>query len=248
MMKKHLSLVQLFARSTIFPMLALLAAMAAAELALFRHSLDLHLRYAAAGDEMDSLEQIIDYSNIAILFGLAFLLLTVILCLPGCRFGSRTDYTFGRLSLDERTVYWWQAGYNAACYVILWAAQLGVTLACCALYLASAPEGAYTGQTVFLASYRSPLLHALLPLGDWVLWLRNLGLLAGLALSTARVPVCRRQGKAPVAVVLMALTIYFFPRALGNYSYDVIVLWPIVGSIAGVLWAVLRKEEDDETA
>ncbi len=247
-MKKHSSVVLLFARSTIFPILALLAVMTAAELALFRHELNVHLRSFANGDNFDSLEQIVDYSSILLIFGLAFLLMTIILCLPGCRFGSRTDYTIGRLSLDERTIYWWQVGYNAACYVILWAVQLGVALVCCAAYLTAAPEGAYTGQTVFLACYRSPLLHALLPLEDVLLWLRNLAFLVGLALSTARVPVCRRQGRAPVAVIVMALTLFFFPRALGDYGYDVIVLWPTIGVIGGVLNAVLRKEDDHEPA
>lgn len=247
-MKKHISVVLLFARSTVFPMLILLAAMAAGELALFRHSLDIQLRAAAAGVEMDSLEVIIDYSNITLIFGLAFLLLTMLLCLPGCRFGSRTDYTFGRLSLNERAIYWWQAGYNAACYAILWAVQLGVVLACCALYTASAPERVYTGQTVFLAFYRSPLLHALLPLDEILLWLRNLGFLAGLALSTARVPVCVRQGKIPAAVIPMTLTMFFFPRAVGDYAFDALILWPTVAVIAGVLWAVLQKEDDNETA
>lgn len=247
-MKKHISVVLLFARSTIFPILALLAAMAAVELALFRHELNVHLRSFANGDNFDSLEQIVDYSSILLIFGAAFLLMTVILCLPGCRFGSRTDYTVGRLSLDERTIYWWQVGYNAACYVILWAVQLGVALICCALYVDAAPATSVTGQTVFLAFYRSPLLHALLPLEEVLLWLRNLAFLAGLALSTARVPVCRRQGKAAVAVIPMVLTMAFFPRAVGDYGYDALILWPTVSVIAGVLWAVLQKEEDDEAA
>ena len=245
-MKKHLSFLLLFARTTILPIVGVLAAMAAVELTLFCRSLDFHIRSAAAGDEMDSLEQLLDYSNIGIIFGFAFLAVTLLLCLPGCRLGSRTDYTFSRLSLDERTIFWWQTGYNAACYLILWATQLAVTLVCCSLYFAHAPADAYSTQTLFLAAYRSPLFHALLPLNDLLLWLRNLGMLAGLALSTARVPLCRRRGKAPVAVVIMVLTMYFFPRSLNDYSLDVIVLWPIVGVIAGTLWAVLHKEDEDE--
>ena len=245
-MKKHISFLLLFARATIFPMIALLAVMAAVELTIFCRSLDFHIRSADAVNEMDSLEKLLDYSNIDIIFGLAFLVLTVLLCLPGCRLGSRTDYTFSRLSLDERTIFWWQTGYNAACYLMLWAAQLAVTLACCSLYFAHAPEHAYTAQSLYLAAYRSPLLHALLPLDDLFLWLRNLGMLAGLALSTARVPLCRRQGRAPIAVVIMALTMYLFPRALGSSSLDAITLWPIVGVISGTLWAVLHKEDEDE--
>ena len=68
-MKKHLSFLLLFARTTILPIVGVLAAMVAVELTLFRRSLDFHIRSAAAGDEMDSLEQLLDYSNIGIIFG-----------------------------------------------------------------------------------------------------------------------------------------------------------------------------------
>lgn len=245
-MKKHLSILLLYTRSSLFTVLALLAAMAAAQLAYYQAEIEsIVARHTANTTAPISLEDTLDSAPLLLIFALAFLLIIVVLAIPGCRLGSRTDYTVARLSLDERTLYAWQTAYNAAILLLLWATELGTVLACIQIYAEALP--AYvTPQSTFLAAYRSGLLHALLPLEDVFLWMRNLAVVAGLALATARVPICRRAGKIPFAVFIMAMTALFFPRPLGDPATDFLIAWPTAAVIATSLWLTFRKEEYDD--
>lgn len=245
-MKKHLSILLLYARSSLFTVLAILAAMAAAQITCYQNEIDsIVARHTVNTTAPIPLERTIDSAPFLLIFALAFLLIIIVLAIPGCRLGSRTDYTVARLGLDERTLYLWQTAYNAAILLLLWATELFTVLACTRIYAAALP--AYvTPQSTFLAAYRSGLFHALMPLEDAFLWARNLALVAGLALAIARVPFCRRAGKIPLAVFLMAMIALFFPRPLGDPATDFLIAWPTVTIIATSLWLSLRKEEYDD--
>ena len=247
-MKKHLSVAMLLARSTIYPVLALLAVMAGAQIALFsvRFRDAAAAASAGAGTGMRALEALFGEGLIPWIFGGAFLLITVLLCSAGCSFGSRVDYTIDRLLISERSVFWWQVGYNAAVYVLLWAAEVAVAVGCSLAYAAGAPAGIVSGQTVFLAFHRGDFLHSLLPLADWWLWGRNLLLIAGLALATARFPMCQRRGRFSAAIVPMVAAAFLFSQGMGFVAVTTLAVIPTLWVIGGVLWAVCRKEDEEE--
>ncbi len=244
-MKKHISLLSLYARSSLLRVLLLLLIMVGAELWRFMGEVermpdDVH---ALAGE---SIEQLFIDSRIPLIFGAFFLLLTVLLCLPGCSFGSKTAYTFDRLSVSEKSIFWWQVAYNAAIYMIFWGVQTGTALLCCQIYCLGAPSSAVSAQTVFLAFNCSSFLRSLLPLRDFMLWGRNFLLVFALALSTARFPVNRRRGKFAASVIFMVPAAFFFCEPLGDYTMSSIMVTLTVCVIGGVLWAVYTKEEEDE--
>ncbi len=246
-MKKHISVFALYARSSLFPILALLFIMGGLELFLFWR--------AVTGLPVDpnllvgkSIETLLTESRIPLIFGGAFVLLSVLLCMSGCGFGSRTAYTFDRLSISPGAIFVWQVVYNAVVYCIFWGAQLGLALLFCFLYVKGAPSAAVSPQSVFLAFNCSSFLRSLLPLEDVLLWGRNLLFVFALALSTARFPVNRRSGKFGVSVLFMIPTAFFFCEPLGDYAMSAVAIFPTVFVIGGVLAAIYEREDENETA
>ncbi|MDD2375535.1 MAG: hypothetical protein PHQ55_07510 [Eubacteriales bacterium] len=92
-MRKHLSILMLLARSSVYKIITLLAVMTAVEAILFYRAISL-------SDTM--LEVVVDRSYISFVFAAACVLMTIILWLPGCEFGSKTGYTIKRLGRENQ--------------------------------------------------------------------------------------------------------------------------------------------------
>ncbi|MDY5972239.1 MAG: hypothetical protein SPJ01_05110, partial [Butyricicoccus sp.] len=109
-------------------------------------------------------------------------------------------------------------------------------------YTQAAPESV-TNQTVFLAFYRVPLLHSLLPLAHISRWVRNFLLLAGLSITAAGVPYAQRRGErvAPV-IVLVSVTNFQFVRDLSESGSDVMLSVLSIVTATVTLISVLGKE------
>ncbi|MCI5753581.1 MAG: hypothetical protein MR033_02960 [Clostridiales bacterium] len=206
-MKKHLSVFMLVARAGVYRLLALFILMTAAECALFR-----------IGLHSSGLEHAVRASGTAIVFCVSFLLVTLLLCSSGCSFSSQPGYTLRRLSVSERSVFLWQAGYNAMTYLILWGVQVLAAFLLCRIYVSANPDST-SGQTVFLAFYRNAFLHSLLPLEETGRWVSNTALALGLGVCTAAIPFWQRRRKKKLAPVLMVLmAVLFFKSPLGTLS------------------------------
>ena len=213
-LRRHMSLLVLFTRASLLPLLGVLAFTGAVQAGLFwaalRRALALDPAQAAG---QNSLLWLLEHSQLHWPAWAALLLTAAFLCLStGCSFGSHPLYTLRRLWVGERTVFLWQAGYNALCFLALWAAQAGVMLGLCALYAHMAPDWV-NGQSVYLAFWRSPYLHALLPLEDWAVWLRNALLCPLLGLICAYFPYRQRRGGrfSPAYPLPFLLAGYLFP-------------------------------------
>lgn len=206
-MKKHFSVFMLMARSTMVQILGLLVLMAAAEGALFWLTMN-----RGATDSGFSLELVIRDGRMIWVFGICFLLLTALLSRT-CRQVSGS-YTAMRLSVSERWVFFWQGVHNVLCYLLFWAVQILIAAALCRLYTAKAPTEYISGQTVFLAFYRSKFLHSLLPFEDVLFWVRNGVMALALGVCTA----CR-PGRADrgvwAQIILSAVVVVFFSREIG---------------------------------
>ena len=202
-MKRVVPIMGLYVRSSIYRILGVLAAMIAVEAAVFHD----HLQRAADVANLE-LDGTVDYTldgiwNLGLwqVCAVAFLVVTVLLCLPGCSFSTRTEYTLGRLSCNEKEIFLAQATVNLLFYLIFWGVQVLAVFGLCRYYAFRLPE-ACTGQTVFLAFYRSDYLHSLLPLADWLLWLRNLLLVLALSVSAADFSRRQRRTRRIMGVVI----------------------------------------------
>lgn len=232
-MRRHISVLMLAARGSIYKLLLLLAAMVAGEYALFSLALKKLAAAAetaamAAGESLGQwrfespwvLEDAFTNSHIHWVFAAGLIVLCAILVLNGS--GGKCGYTLRRLSVSERTVGIWWAVYDMAALVIFWAAQVLFALLLCQVYLAKADPACVNAQTVFLAFYRQKFLHSLLPLAETSRWVCNGALWAGLAVTASCGTYRLRRGKKCAAVVVLAvITALSFSREMGGFGGDV---------------------------
>ncbi|MBQ8637809.1 MAG: hypothetical protein IJ468_01420 [Lachnospiraceae bacterium] len=232
------SILMLFSRGVIYKLLLLLAAMAAVQTTLFClvYRAGMRLEDTMRGY---SLEYVLACSRVEWVCGIGFLLLTVILCLQGCEFSSKSHYTMGRLSVSESRISWLRSGFHCCCYFLFLAMQVLILYGICRLYLWMIAADGYDvigDQTIMLAFWRSPFLHSLLPVGESSRMLRNLLLIAALGFGSARVPDCQRSGQRCIAIIILTgLTLLFFCDEMGNRNMDLLACRVLAVILAGVI-------------
>lgn len=230
-MKRYASVFMLLARSTIWKLLGLFAAMTAVELGLF---------VWRAGNAR-GLEQIFETTRMHWVFGGALVLLALILGNTLCESGGRLDYTLRRLRVNDRKLFVCQGLYNTVCFMLLWAVQVFVALLLCR-YWVSQQEGV-SHQAVFLACYRSDFLHSLLPLEDMTRYVRNLFLFAGLGVCCACHPVRQRRGKQDFGfLVATAVVMFWFPGEMAKPMSD--AMWMFLAVLMAFICLVLAWGEE----
>lgn len=184
-MKKHLSVLGLWAKIYGWKVLCVLVLMALFETVLFGWRL-FHPENVppAAEDVLEGMPLIAGVTALTV----------VLLLVQGGDSRAAVGYTLRRLSVREEITVLWKAGFNLLCLLGLWAAQMAAALALCSWYAASLPPEYRSGQTVFLAFYRVNFLHNLLPLDEWSCWIRNAVLLTALAFTAAMRTYKLRRG------------------------------------------------------
>jgi len=242
-MRNHLSVLMLFARSSIYKVLAVFAAMIAAEGILGYFA----LRNTLAAQTLlknGGMEQFVEETQIGLVFAAAFVLISVFLCRTGCAFGSKTDYTLGRLSITPRWVFIWQFVYNTMIYLLLWGLQIVLSVGICAAYEATALEGYVNHQSIFLCFYRNDFLHSLLPLAAWAGWMRNIVLVLTLGACAAAYPVRQRKGKLGFSILFMAvITLLFFVHDFEAVENSVIMSLTAATVLGSILYQRLFAQE-----
>lgn len=203
------------ARLTVWKVLAVALACAAGQWAVFRSLLlgwDLDT-YGPEGDIFyPLLEVVTDEARLNWIFGAGLLLVCAALVLPGLDRGAKTGYTLRRLAVGERALTLAWGGQNALLLLFFWGSQAGAALLLAWQYLTTLGAEISGPQTLFLAFSRAPYLHALLPLWDWPLLLRNLVACAALGLSAAALPFHWRHGRRSwVLFPLAVLAAWCFP-------------------------------------
>ena len=251
-MRRHISVLMLYIRSSVYRVLCLLALMTCAEFLLFWQIMRGGTRKFPGGysEELPyGLERILDQSLLSWCFGLMAVLLTVQLVYVGCNQGVKQSYTLQRLSISEKSVFIWQGICNMGFYFLLWMIQLVTAYALCRWYLILAEPEFVSNQTIFLAFYRSKFLHGLLPLEESSIWVRNLFMVMGLGFASAYFPYLQRRGKFSVSVLLLlVICIIWFPREVGIASGDFWVIFCCAWVIGWIVYKVFIKgDEQDET-
>lgn len=163
-----------------------------------------------------SLEEVWSGNNLSLAALCSLVALISALVFAGADRGAKPDYTLRRLAATERQSFLCRAAHNTLCFFLFWGVQLAAALGLCLAWRELSPalwgDWQWENQTLLLAFCRVPYLHALLPLGDWYLYLRNVLLCAALGFVTARKPV----GRGLMGVLLLSLAVSF-PWRLGNW-------------------------------
>lgn len=243
-MRRHISVLMMYIRSSIYQVILLLALMVSAQFLLFWQSMKGYSTKFPLGPE-----KIFDRTLLPWTLGLVVVCFTVQLVYVGCNQGVKQSYTLKRLSVSEKSVFIWQSICNIGCYLLLWMVQVVTAFVLCRWYLALAEPEFVSNQTVFLAFYRSKFLHGLLPLAESSAWVRNLFMVLGLGCASAYFPYLQRRGKFSVSVLLLlVISIIWFPRNVGIAAGD---FWVIFSSVAVIGWIVykvfIKEGEQDET-
>ncbi len=255
-MKKYLSVFGLYARSSIYRVLGVLLVMGGAEAGLFMAKLQAALAdynnpqgvtEFGRGPELLHFEEILEKCHIPLCFMVAFILITVFLCLPGTEFQSKTGYTLRRLSISERSVLLIQWMYNIMVYSILLAVQVLFCFVLSQVYISQVLAEFIGNQTVFLAFYRSEFLHALLPLSEAGMWLRNVFLVIGLGFAAAEFSYNQRKKGYGVAIVALGLfAILSFQTEMGSFGSIFFTMIVVAFYVGNALYNLFRKEVVDE--
>ncbi|MBQ8612531.1 MAG: hypothetical protein IJ412_12605 [Oscillospiraceae bacterium] len=238
-MKKHFSVWMLLARSSLPGLAASCAAVAAVQAAGFFMAMN-----TSAYREVPTPEHALDAGCLG-LTGLIGLCLTALLAVRcGSMTSPRTACTLDRLRISRKAFCGWHSLHAGLCFLICWAVQALTALTLCTLWtLRFDPAGT---QTVFLAVWRSPYLYNLLPLFDWVRWLRNLLLCAALGCAAADLALRSRQGgRGWWLPVLLFLSVSAAARDL-FYPVFLCVLCAI--SLCCTLGHMTAEDKDDEEA
>lgn len=232
-MRQYLSVFQLMVRSMIYKLLAVLVILGVVEVGLFVSKLGTTWSQAqVAADGVDvtayypySLPDLVQKAHLPMIWVIAVLGVCELLVYVA---GRSPQYTLDRLGLSRRAVNLLYSLCHTLALIILFAFQAALSVGLCVLYCRTV-DPTYVGpQTIFLAFYRVPLFHNVLPLGDWCWWLFNLMLLITLGLVTAAAGIKARNGQRTIAATLLAIL-------AGNFaSYSLIglngglVFWTII--------------------
>ena len=176
-MRKHLSILGLWVRSTFWGAAAVLAVTVAAQLGLLWRQLG-----TVRAGEISRFAELVGRSRINLVYAAGLTVLWVWLLYVGC---AAKRNTLGRLSVSETGVTLWHAACCVGWLVVFRAVQVAVVLAGYRMYLGVADPALVSGQTLYLACWQDGLLHWLLPLRDrWTAAGVALGVLV-LGLATA---------------------------------------------------------------
>ncbi len=236
-MKKHLSVFTLIAHHSIYKVILLMLVMTGAEIGLFFRFVH---RNPGTGFSLA-----LELNRTFWIFAAALLLVTLILTRSGKTFVTGGNYTVQRLSVSEKTFFYWMALYHSICYLIVWAVQLAVVFFLGQYYYTQIDGSLLNSQQLFLQFYDDNFLHSLLPLEDSIVWYANAAVIAGLGFTTAYFPFLIREHRFPgAASFILSMTILFFCRENGAFMPNVGMIFFSILAILSTLYNLYfdRKE------
>ena len=233
-MKKKLSVFNLIARHSLVWVISVLVLVVISNCVVFLTQLN---------PDYVSLYREFDRMPMYLVCTIGLILLTLVLCLPMTDRGGRQNYFLHRLELEPRKIFLNHALYNALCYGLFYMVQALTFVGLCAVAQRMHPDR-FTHQTIFVTAYQSGLIHSFLPLGDWLLNLSNLVIIAMLGICTAALPTRNRSRKMSittfVAVFLALIVVYLQTIDVGalDITTRIIALfcsgWCVLVSVAGI--------------
>jgi len=177
-------------------------------------------------EPIPAFEAIIENAHLEYILCALFFLFSALFLYTGCeQKGGKLRYTLRRLSVPEGQIHLSWAVYYSLCYLLLMVWQAGMFWVLYHVYAAS-PFGEGLGANgFFLATYRSDLLHSLLPLHDVARQIRNAVLLPCLGLSCSFFSFHLSRGRRGWdALLLVGMTAFVFIRSMGNTAMDVFTM------------------------
>lgn len=217
-MRQYISLMMVAARSRLWQVLLITAGTCAAEVLLFQR----HLA-AISGQQWQDLYSALNNSHFLLVFAGGLVLLCLSLASFGMeRGGSKLGYTLRRLPCGEARATLVFALHHFLCLLIFWSGQMVTAWVLVDRFLntpsASSVDYAFLYSPLLLF-YDCDLIHGLLPGADWPIYIRNVVMLAALAMSAATCSYHWRRGARPFTILPLASFVGLtFPASAGMFS------------------------------
>lgn len=158
--------------------------------------------------------------------------------------GSKTSYTMRRLGLSEMQMTLVFGLVFTGYFLLYWAFQLGLIFACFAWFTRFS---LVSSNALMLAAWRSEWFHFLLPLGEWLGYVRNVVICLTFGFCSAFGAQRSRAGKFPwFCGVPMLLCTVLTPQRLGNTVDLVLILLLAVCTV--VYFFIVKGGGEDEEA
>lgn len=256
-MNRYLSTVGLYARSNLYKILliTLVTALLAGVL-VYRYPTPQEITkyyYDFDGNPVPYtyntpyLDDVIGLSRAPVVCAVGFTAIVAVMCLTGCGYGVKTDYTVRRLRVREKTACLLWAGYHAALLLFFWAV-LALTLYGVLLHSqGKVPEwyGQVGSQTMMMLCYTDTFLHHLMPLQDPAMWGLSISSVLAVAFTTVLFSYRQRHGSfSPLVLLALGGTIgSFFCGLMLSAAYLLLML--LLLGVAGAAFCILIGGDDN---
>lgn len=256
-MNRYLSTVGLYARSSLYKILliTLVTALLAGFL-VYRYPTPQEIteyHYDFDGNPVPYtyntpyLDDVIGFSRAPVVCAVGFTAIVAVMCLTGCGYGVKTDYTVRRLRVREKTACLLWAGYHAAMLLFFWAV-LALTLYGVLLHSqGKVPEwyGQVGSQTMMMLCYTDTFLHHLMPLQDPAMWGLSISSVLAVSFATVLFSYRQRHGSfSPLVLLALGGTIgSFFCGLMLSAAYLLLML--LLLGVAGAAFCILMGGDDN---
>lgn len=176
--KKDTAVLALLVRTSIYKVIGLVFLMSAVQVVIFGRVVRGQISQRGYADDLESL---LDRCGISICFLITFCLICLVMAWADSdRGGSRGSYLLGRLAMGRTKLFFMRTLYHVCALIVLFALELALVLGMYRWYVEVQNPDYLSSQALFLAFYRSPFLHSLMPLEAVSRWIRSgLAVLAG---------------------------------------------------------------------
>ena len=256
-MNRYLSTVGLYARSSLYKILLITlvtALLAGALVYYYPVGQEANNYYVDSdGNQMPYtyiepyLDGVIGISRAPVVCAVGFTAIVAVMCLTGCGYGAKTDYTVRRLRVREKTACMLWAGYHAALLLFFWAV-LALTLYGVLLHSqGKVPEwyGQVGSQTMMMLCYTDTFLHHLMPLQDPAMWGLSISSVLAVSFTTVLFSYRQRHGSfSPLVLLALGGTIgSFFCGLMLSAAYLLLML--LLLGVAGAAFCILMGGDDN---
>ena len=239
-MKNNMSVIILFQKQALKAILPVLAAMPVLEGILF-----FLLTGGLRANEAFWLEDLVEKSAMWWVFWTAFAATCILLIRAASDGTGRPSYSLQRLAVSPQNLFVCHVLVLMISFLLLWAVQILTVFLLLSWVCSNPAYSSFSSQSVFLAFYRNDFLHNLLPMEDWLCWLRNLALFFGLSTSAAyfTLPQDESEKKSNILFLLhIAVLINSFTWSLGSNGMNALAILCAGCFSVTILCKIFRKE------
>lgn len=156
----------------------------------------------------------------------------------------RSGYTLRRLGIREMDVTMVWGLVNAGWFLLYWVFQIGMILVVYRYFVTPTNPGP---NALFLAAWRSEYFHQLLPMEEWIGYVRNIVICLGLGFGAACGAHQLRHKRSAFVSVMLLPVLVFAAKKPGQMAADVTVI-VLIAAITVGYWFLVRGGDHNEEA